>query len=81
MLCDSAVPYIYNMSLHGNQYQWFEERMGWTSAVTYGLLSGLNVHSFKAKLYLDQGSTLFAISTYTCVDVISFVVCMNELNA
>lgn len=29
--------------------------MGWTSAIVYNLMSGINVSSFKAKSYLDQG--------------------------
>lgn len=40
-------------------YQWLEEKVGWTSAIVYNLLSGLNVTSFKAKSYLDQGYLIF----------------------
>lgn len=55
LLCGSEIPYIYNMMMHGKDYLWNEETLGWTTAVVYNLLSGFNIESFKAKSYLNQG--------------------------
>lgn len=55
------MPYVYNVMLHGQSYVWFEEQLGWTGAICYSLLSGLNVESAKAKCYFDQGAHMILI--------------------
>lgn len=55
LLCGANLPYIFNMILHGRGYQWYEESVGWTTAIIFNLMSGLNILSYKAKSYLDQG--------------------------